>query len=41
MKNTLIELKQTLQKFNSRPDETEERIDDFENKAVELTKTEK
>ena len=37
MKNTIIELKNTREAFNSRPDEVEERISVLKHRAVELS----
>ena len=40
LKNTITELKNTLEGFNSRPDKAEEMISKFEDRAVEITQSE-
>ena len=40
MKNTITEMKNTLEGINSRPNDTEEWISDLEDKVVEITATE-
>jgi len=41
LKNAITELKNILNGFNSRPDEREERLSDLEDRAVELTQSDK
>ena len=40
MRNTITEMKNTLEGFNSRPDETEERISELEDKVADYTQSE-
>ena len=40
LKNTITEMKNTLEVFNSRQDEAAEQINDREDKVVELTQIE-
>ena len=40
MKNTITEMKNTLEEINSRLGNTEEWVNDLENRVVETTRTE-
>ena len=41
LKNTVTELKNTLERFYSRLDETKVQVSELEDKAIELSQTEK